>query len=218
MYLPRAAYQAQGGFFDCESFEPQIVTLKEVARGIETAKIEDQITTAKGQEMLLLALKMGSELTDKALEMIQKLTNLAVTNEIGLAASSVSDSFQKNIGPLLFSTTQAKREGRALISSFGFQRAIAAHMRATVRGFETLAFLEDIKPGILCALGKVLTIASKIGAVFVSIGEVISAPFEAAIEAAGDLGKAADIGLEITKWLTIGGGLFLLYWYGLIKK
>jgi hypothetical protein len=219
MYLPGPSYQAQGGFFDCESFEPQINTLKEVVRGIESAEIEPQILEAKGREMMQLALDMGKELTDKAASMRGKLTNIFVKDQLLLPINDVFDSNVKNIFPIVSNVLNpAKRSGQALVSSAGFQRAIASHVRAVIRGFETLAFLEDIKPGILCALGKVLSIAAKIGDLIVSVGKVISAPFEAAIEAADNLGKAADKGLKTVTMLTIGGGLFLLYWYGLRKK
>jgi predicted RecB family endonuclease len=216
MYLPKTSYQAQGASDD---FSEPISTLQEVARGIESAKIESQITTAKGLEMVKLALDLGRGMTKTAQEMDAKLVNILVQDQIFLAADSSFQSIQKNIMPLLQNVVQpAQRAGQALISSAGFQQAISSHIRAIIRGYETLAFLEDIKPTILRILGGALTIASKIGDAFLSVAEVISAPFKAAVDAAGELGDKLEEGKDIVMWATIGGIAFLVYWYGLRKK
>ena len=214
------AYQAQGAFFiQPEDFSGQIAALEEIARGIETSPPEPQITVDIARKMVGAALDAGSPLTAKAIEMSRSITNIFVIDQIVLAANSVSDGIKADILPLLVNIINpARRAGIALVPSAPFQRALAKQIRAIIRGWETLHFLEEIKPFILRNMPATLGLIAKIGDLWVKVAEVVSAPFVAAIEAADNLAKAAKSGVDIVMWTTIGGGLFLLYWYGLRKK
>jgi hypothetical protein len=214
------SYQAQGALFiQPEDFSAQIAALNEIAVGIETSRPEPQITIATANKFVKAAIEAGTPLTDKAIEMSKKLTNVFVTDQIVLAANSVFDGLQSDILPLIFNVIRpAKAAGLALVPSAPFQRALAKQVRAITRGWETLAFLEDIKPFILRNMPATLGLIAKIGSLWVAVAEVISEPFVAAVEAADNLAKAAKSGVDIVMWTTIGGGLFLLYWYGLRKK
>jgi hypothetical protein len=217
MYHQRTALQPVGAF-GAADFSSQIADLKEIARGIETAKVEPLITVATAKKLLEDAIIAGKPMTDKAQEMIGSISNLAVTSQIQMAAGSVFDSIQSNLLPILVNIIRpAQASGQALVSSSQLQRALPKHIRAIIRGYETLHFLESIKPLPLRILGATMGVVATIGKVWETIAEVVSAPFLAAVEAAKDAADAADKGLGIAKWLTIGGLGFLVYWYGIRK-
>jgi hypothetical protein len=219
-YLTTSRPQPVGALFiQPEDFTSQIAALRDIATGIESAKIEPTISVETAKDMLSFALEAGRPLTAKAIEMSKSITNIFVTDQIVLAANSVFDSLRANINPLVFNVVNpARRANIAEVPSRQFQVATAKHIRAIIRGWETLHFLEDIKPFVLRNMPFTLGLIAKIGALWEEVAEIVSAPFVAAVEAADNVAKAAQKGLEITKWLTIGGVAFLVYWYGLRKK
>lgn len=197
-------------------FSVQIAALKDVATGIKLIPLDERITIATAKKLVGLSLDAGRPMTGKAIEMSESISNMAVTEQIRMAANSVFDGIQRDIQPLLFDIIRpAEQAGQSTVPSAPFQAAVAKQIQAIVRGWETLAFLEEIKPLVLTLIDETIVMVHKIGEVFKNISKVVSEPFDNALDKLDNLVEST---VDLTKWAVIGTGVFLLWYYGLRKK
>lgn len=201
---------ATGGLFaESEDFSKQISLMKQIAEGISQARFSAEIPLSKAEEMTQLAIKAAQEFSDEAFRMMDDVTNFAVREQIAFIGGDVMKDLTKFIFLRLDREVlnPAKAAGAKTVPSDPFRRNIPAMLRRIIGGYEAFEELDEMKPFFVRNMPATLRFFAKMGQVASTVG-VVTQSLKNAVDAAFSM---TSMLVDMLKWGTIAGGLYLLY-------
>jgi hypothetical protein len=211
----RQLQPAMGGIFfaDKEDFSTQIEKIRRIAEGIRATKMPEQISVTRAKELITRTLDATGNLVDKAIAMTKDITNVFVSDDIAASARAVQRAVTKKIiKELLVEVIQpAVAAGRTTVPSSRFGPNISSVLLNVVFSYEALQQIDAAKPFIIRNMPATLSLIAKIGSVVIILGNIagsVASGLKEAVEAAA---SGTRLMIEILKWGSIAGGLYLLY-------
>jgi hypothetical protein len=186
----------------------KVRAIEAMAEGIRTAEVPAAMSVSSARTLVNLASQVFHQYDKAASDAIKSMPE--IEDRIRFSRNSIVDDFDRMIIGRILNALPGRStvNGRTVVANVGL------FLNHVAGGYEALAFFEDIRPGVLnlipdAALRVIIDIAEFVA----DIAEVVSAALEAAINA----GEKLTFGLiDLLKWGTIAGGLYLLY--GVLKE
>jgi hypothetical protein len=202
-------------FPDPKDFSEQIAVIQKMGDEILKNPLPPEISIKDAYALIDANFKLNLELHKQCEQM--RADHFFFDIPIRKGCQVIFDYFTTYVMALSARTLQAKRAGQATVSSEGFNQYLAGHLHQVAQTYEALALISFINSSLFLSF-PVLAVTVKIGEVWQDVLEVAGAGLKAATDAANALGSAFSKLGDIIKWATIGGGLFMLYWYVLKPK
>lgn len=205
------AYQPVQGvlFADAEDFSEDVKKIRAIAEAIRAAPMPERIPVAKAELLLDRVFQISRNFSDQTERMVKDITNIFVSPRITFTQSSVHNDFLKKINPLVFDVIRpAKARGEATVPSNQLQRNVSSFLMSVVFGFEALQQIDEAKPFLIRNMPGTLSLFVSLGRAAELVSEFVFEPLKQALNAAGDSMKML---IEIIKWGSVAGGLYMLY-------
>jgi len=179
-----------------------------MAEGIRTAEVPAAMPVTAVKTLVALSTRIFNEYNKAAQQAINSMPE--IESRIRSSRNSIQDDFSRMIIGRIKNVIPGNTtlNGRIVVANVGL------FLNHVAGGYEALAFFEDIRPGFLNLIpDSAMRVIVDIAEFVAEIAEFISEGLEAGIKA----GKALTFGLiDLLKWGSIAGGLYLLY--GALKK
>jgi hypothetical protein len=195
-------------------FPGEIKKMRDIANGILKTGLPAEIPIAQADRMISTTTRAAQEFQKKANVIINDPGSAFVRSQLKSSAASVQWDWERKIRDRLMPrVAQAKSQGKATVTNGSYQNSftfnIATMLFNIVGGYEALEEVDSYKPVWLrMAPSYMVGLMATVGFAVANAAQYVADLLNNALDAAG---KGSQMLIDILKWGSIAGGLYLLY-------
>jgi hypothetical protein len=208
--------QPTGGIFfqETSDFKGEILKMTNVANGIAKTGLPAQITIAQANKMISTTTRAVDEFRQKAYVVINDWGSAFVRDDMKRLVDHVQWNWGRSIRDRLGGRVAAAvAAGKKTVASGryqeGFTNNIANMLHGIAGGYEMLEEMEDAKPWFIKMLpsymvGLMAAVGNAVASAAIFVSEVLRTTLD-------EIGKGTRLLINVLKWGSVAGGLYLLY-------